>query len=69
MLVSAIVAWNAPLFLTVNNLGPTLLTGCTRVLKPATETPLTANALAEVLAPADLSEGMLSVVSGGVPTG
>jgi len=52
--VGAIVAWNVPLFLAVNKLGPALLAGCTVVLKPAPETPLTANALAEVFAEAGL---------------
>ena len=67
--VGAIVAWNVPLFLAVNKLGPALLAGCTMVLKPAAETPLTANALAEVFAEAGLPEGVLSVVPGGVETG
>ncbi|GAQ38482.1 hypothetical protein MPS_4180 [Mycobacterium pseudoshottsii JCM 15466] len=67
--VGAIVAWNVPLFLAINKLGPALLAGCTVVLKPAAETPLTANALAEVFAEAGLPEGVLSVVPGGVETG
>ncbi|OBK25130.1 aldehyde dehydrogenase [Mycobacterium asiaticum] len=67
--VAAIVAWNVPLFLAVNKLGPALLAGCTVVLKPAAETPLTANALAEVFADAGLPEGVLSVVPGGIETG
>ncbi|MGH3579046.1 MAG: aldehyde dehydrogenase family protein, partial [Mycobacterium sp.] len=57
--VGAIVAWNVPLFLAVNKLGPALLAGCTMVLKPAAETPLTAIALAEVFAEAGLPEGVL----------
>ncbi|QLL07921.1 aldehyde dehydrogenase [Mycobacterium vicinigordonae] len=67
--VGAIVAWNVPLFLAVNKLGPALLAGCTVVLKPAAETPLTTNALAQVFADAGLPEGVLSVVPGGVETG
>jgi len=67
--VGAIVAWNVPLFLAINKLGPALLAGCTVVLKPAAETPLTANALAEVFAEAGLPAGVLSVVPGGVETG
>jgi len=67
--VGAIVAWNVPLFLAINKLGPALLAGCTVVLKPAAETPLTANALAEVFAEAGLPEGVLSVVPGGIETG
>lgn len=67
--VGAIVAWNVPLFLAINKLGPALLAGCTVVLKPAAETPLTANALAELLAEAGLPEGVLSVVPGGIESG
>ena len=37
--VGAVVAWNVPLFLACNKLGPALLAGCTVVLKPAAETP------------------------------
>lgn len=67
--VGAVVAWNVPLFLAANKLGPSLLAGCTIVLKPAAETPLTANALAEVFAEAGLPEGVLSIVPGDVETG
>jgi aldehyde dehydrogenase (NAD+) len=67
--VGAIVAWNVPLFLAINKLGPALLAGCTVVLKPAAETPLSANALAEVFAEAGLPEGVLSVVPGDIQTG
>jgi acyl-CoA reductase-like NAD-dependent aldehyde dehydrogenase len=55
--VGAIVAWNVPLFLAANKLGPALVAGCTVVLKPAAETPLSTNALAEVFAEAGLPEG------------
>lgn len=67
--VGAVVAWNVPLFLACNKLGPALIAGCTMVLKPAAETPLTINALAEVFAEAGLPEGVLSVVPGGPETG
>ena len=67
--VGAVVAWNVPLFLAANKLGPALLAGCTVVLKPAAETPLSTNALAEVFAEAGLPEGVLSVVPGGPETG
>ncbi|OBH21086.1 aldehyde dehydrogenase [Mycolicibacter terrae] len=67
--VGAIVAWNVPLFLAVNKLGPALLAGCTVVLKPAAETPLSANLLAQAFADAGLPDGVLSVVPGGVETG
>ena len=67
--VGAIMAWNVPLFLAVNKLGPALLAGCTVVLKPAAETPLSAIALAELFAEAGLPEGVLSIVPGGIETG
>ncbi|HET6734066.1 aldehyde dehydrogenase [Mycobacterium sp.] len=67
--VGAVVAWNVPLFLAANKLGPALLAGCTVVLKPAAETPLSTNALAEVFAEAGLPEGVLSIVPGGPETG
>ncbi|MEX3651026.1 aldehyde dehydrogenase family protein, partial [Mycolicibacterium porcinum] len=59
--VGAVIAWNVPFFLACNKLGPALLAGCTVVLKPAGETPLTTNLFAEVLAEAGLPEGVLSV--------
>ncbi len=62
--VGAIIAWNVPLFLAANKLGPALVAGCTVVLKPAAETPLSANAIAEMFAEAGLPEGVLSVVPG-----
>lgn len=67
--VGAVVAWNVPFFLACNKLGPALLAGCTVVLKPAAETPLSTNLLAEVFAQAGLPEGVLSVVPGGPETG
>ena len=67
--VGAVVAWNVPFFLACNKLGPALLAGCTMVLKPAAETPLSTNLLAEVFTEAGLPEGVLSVVPGGPETG
>ena len=67
--VGAITAWNVPLFLAANKLGPALLAGCTLVLKPAAETPLSVFAMAEIFAEAGLPEGVLSIVPGGADTG
>jgi betaine-aldehyde dehydrogenase len=67
--VGAVAAWNVPMFLACNKLGPALLAGCTVVLKPAAETPLSVNVMAEVFAEAGLPEGVLSVVPGGAETG
>ncbi|MBA0046414.1 aldehyde dehydrogenase [Mycobacterium sp. NPDC050853] len=67
--VAAIAAWNVPLFLALNKIGPAFLAGCPVVLKPAAETPLSSFILAEVFEEAGLPEGVLSVVPGGAETG
>ncbi len=67
--VGAVTAWNVPFFLAANKLGPALLAGCTIVLKPAAETPLSVFAMAEAFAEAGLPEGVLSIVPGGPETG
>ena len=67
--VAAITAWNVPFFLAANKLGPALIAGCTLVVKPAAETPLSLFAMAELFAEAGLPEGVLSVVPGGPETG
>jgi aldehyde dehydrogenase (NAD+) len=60
--VGQIVPWNAPLILTMANLAPALVAGCTVVLKPAPETPLDAYLLAEAAMEADLPRGILNIV-------
>jgi aldehyde dehydrogenase (NAD+) len=60
--VGQIVPWNAPLILTMANLAPALVAGCTVVLKPAPETPLDAYVLAEAAMEADLPPGVLNIV-------
>ncbi|WP_194832305.1 aldehyde dehydrogenase [Nocardia sp. XZ_19_369] len=60
--VAAVTAWNVPLFLAANKLAPSLLAGCTVVLKPAPLTPITANMLADICTEAGLPEGVLSVL-------
>ncbi len=67
--VAAITPWNVPLFLAAAKLSPALLAGCTVVFKPAPETPLDANVLAEILADAGLPKGVLSVVPAGREVG
>ena len=66
--VGAIVPWNFPLNLASWKVAPALATGCTVVLKPAPETPLTALALAELLQDAGLPPGAFNVVTGDGPT-
>ncbi|GAA1479577.1 aldehyde dehydrogenase [Gordonia sinesedis] len=67
--VGAITAWNVPLFLVCNKFGAALAAGCSVVLKPAPETPLTANLLAEIFTEAGVPAGVISVVPGGTTTG
>ena len=67
--VGAIVAWNFPLLLASWKLGPALAAGCTVVLKPAEQTPLTALRLGELAVEAGFPAGVLNVVTGGPETG
>ncbi len=67
--VAAITPWNVPLFLAAAKLGPALLSGSTVVFKPAPETPLDANVLAELFRDAGLPDGVLSVVPAGREVG
>jgi acyl-CoA reductase-like NAD-dependent aldehyde dehydrogenase len=62
--VGAIVPWNFPLLLAAWKVAPALATGCTVVLKPASNTPLTALLLAEIAAEAGLPPGVLNVLPG-----
>jgi acyl-CoA reductase-like NAD-dependent aldehyde dehydrogenase len=66
--VGAIVPWNFPLNLASWKVAPALAAGCTVVLKPATETPLTALLLADVADEVGLPAGVLNVVPGGGST-
>ena len=68
-MVAAVLAWNVPLFLAVNKLSPALLAGCTVLLKPAPESPLSTHPLAEIFAEAGVPEGVISVLPGGAETG
>ena len=60
--VGQIVPWNVPLILTMANLAPALIAGCSVVLKPAPETPLDAYLLAEAAIEAGLPPGVLNIV-------
>ncbi|HET9393243.1 MAG TPA: aldehyde dehydrogenase family protein [Candidatus Rubrimentiphilum sp.] len=62
--VGAIVPWNFPLLLTSWKVAPALAAGCTIVLKPAGQTPLTALELAKIALEAGLPEGVLNVITG-----
>ena len=67
--VAAITPWNFPLVLAMWKVAPALAAGCTVVLKPAPETPLSALRLVELARVAGLPEGVLSVVTGDGATG
>jgi aldehyde dehydrogenase (NAD+) len=62
--VAAIVPWNFPLLLTAWKVAPALACGNTVVIKPATQTPLTALALAEVALEVGIPPGVINVVTG-----
>src|SRR6184192_1706557 len=67
--VAAIIPWNFPLLLATWKLGPALACGCTVVLKPAEQTPLTALRFGELAQEAGLPPGVLNIVTGGPETG
>jgi succinate-semialdehyde dehydrogenase/glutarate-semialdehyde dehydrogenase len=62
--VAAITPWNFPLAMITRKAGPALAAGCTVVLKPSEETPLSALALAVLAAEAGIPAGVFNVVSG-----
>jgi succinate-semialdehyde dehydrogenase / glutarate-semialdehyde dehydrogenase len=57
-----ITPWNFPAAMATRKIGPALAAGCTVLLKPAKETPLTALAVAELLAEAGVPEGVVNVL-------
>ncbi|AEG51552.1 succinic semialdehyde dehydrogenase [Sphingobium chlorophenolicum L-1] len=61
---AAITPWNFPAAMITRKVGPALAAGCTMVLKPAMETPLTALALAALAERAGVPKGVFNVVTG-----
>jgi len=59
-----ITSWNSPLFVTFLKLAPALAAGCTVVVKPSEQAPLSAVLLAEILDEAGLPEGVFNLVQG-----
>ena len=57
-----ITPWNFPLAMGTRKIGPAIAAGCTMVVKPASQTPLTMLALAELLRDCGLPDGVLNVV-------
>ncbi|MGM9925925.1 MAG: aldehyde dehydrogenase family protein [Bacillus sp. (in: firmicutes)] len=62
--VGQIIPWNFPLLMAMWKLGAALATGCTVVLKPAEQTPLTALYLAELIEEAGFPPGVINIVPG-----
>ncbi|PCE23530.1 succinate-semialdehyde dehydrogenase (NADP(+)) [Paraburkholderia acidicola] len=62
--VAAITPWNFPLAMITRKAGPALAAGCTMVLKPSEETPLSALALAVLAEQAGIPAGVFNIVSG-----
>ncbi|MGA8214361.1 MAG: aldehyde dehydrogenase family protein [Candidatus Sulfotelmatobacter sp.] len=62
--VGQIIPWNFPLIMASMKLGPALAVGCTCVLKPAEQTPLTALRLGELVMEAGFPEGVVNIVPG-----
>jgi acyl-CoA reductase-like NAD-dependent aldehyde dehydrogenase len=64
-----IIPWNFPMLMAAWKLGPALAAGCTVVLKPAEQTPLTALRLGELALEAGIPPGVVNVVTGDGTTG
>ena len=62
--VACITPWNFPLAMITRKAGPAIASGCTVVLKPASQTPFSALALAELAERAGLPKGVFNVVTG-----
>src|SRR5438477_2074418 len=66
--VGQIIPWNFPLLMQAWKWGPALAMGCTMVLKPAEQTPLTALRVAQLAQEAGIPDGVINVVPGFGPT-
>jgi succinate-semialdehyde dehydrogenase / glutarate-semialdehyde dehydrogenase len=66
--VAAITPWNFPASMVARKLAPALAAGCTVVLKPAPQTPLSSLAIASLASKAGLPDGVLNVVTGDAST-
>src|SRR5208337_545418 len=66
--VGQIIPWNFPLLMQAWKLGPALAAGCTVVLKPAEQTPLSALRVGELILEAGFPEGVVNILPGYGPT-
>lgn len=64
---AAITPWNVPVSMIARKVGPALAAGCTVVVKPAEQTPLSGLAVAEVLHEAGAPAGVVNVITGDAP--
>ncbi len=64
---AAITPWNFPIAMVTRKVAPALAAGCTVVLKPAEQTPLSALALAELAERAGFPKGVLNIITGDAP--
>jgi phenylacetaldehyde dehydrogenase len=62
--VGQIIPWNFPLLMAAWKLGPALATGCTVVLKPAEQTPLSAIRLGQLIHEAGIPDGVVNIITG-----
>jgi len=62
--VAQIIPWNFPLAMAAWKLGPALAAGCTTILKPAEQTPLTALRLGDLIAEAGFPPGVVNILTG-----
>lgn len=65
---AAITPWNFPAAMITRKVAPALVAGCTMIVKPAAETPLSALALAELANQAGIPKGVLQVINGDAAT-
>lgn len=62
--IGAIIPWNAPSASTIWKIGPALATGCTIILKPSEEAPLTPLLIGELMQEAGVPDGVVNIVTG-----
>ena len=65
--IAAITPWNFPAAMITRKVAPALAAGCTAVIKPAPETPLTALALGVLAERAGIPAGVLNIITGDAP--
>lgn len=66
--VGQIIPWNYPILMAIWKWGPAMAAGCTMILKPAEQTPLTALYLASLVKEAGFPKGVVNVLTGYGPT-